>query len=197
MIFLFFGDSLTLGYGDGGGLGLAGRLALHGPAKRAEDTWYNMGVRANTSRHLLYRWRGEAGRRVSDEAPVRIALCAGTADAAQGIPSSESTGHLDTLLTDMASMAEVLLIGPPPVLRDDLRKHLDALERQFPSVAARHGATFVSSTALLNSDDAFRQSLQRGDGVHPDAEGYARWAEHLATQPETRRFLKLAGDDQQ
>lgn len=197
MIFLFFGDSLTLGYGDGGGLGLAGRLALHGPARRADDTWYNLGVRASTSRHLLYRWRGEAGRRVSGDTPVRIALCAGTADAAQDVPPNQTTEHPDTLLTDMASMAEVLLIGPPPVLRDGLRERLSELERQLPTVAARHGARFVSSAALLAPDEAFRLSLQRGDGVHPDADGYARWADCLADQPQTRRFLKPTGDDQQ
>ena len=58
-LFYFFGDSITLGVNDapaGGWVarlaGLAGEKGLPVPP----DTFYNLGVRKNTSRMILERW---------------------------------------------------------------------------------------------------------------------------------------------
>ena len=71
-IFHFFGDSVTLGVNDAPEGGWVARLAK----KAAEaglclppDTFYNMGVRKNSSRMILDRWEAEFKARVIDGVP--------------------------------------------------------------------------------------------------------------------------------
>ena len=59
----FIGDSFVNGTGDDACLGWAGRLCRDARAAGREVTYYNLGVRRNTSADIARRWRAEKRRR--------------------------------------------------------------------------------------------------------------------------------------
>ena len=91
-IFHFFGDSVTLGVNDAAAGGWVARLAGKAAAAGLSvppDTFYNMGVRRNSSRMILDRWEHEFKARTMDGVPSFLLFCFGTVDMAapKGTPN--------------------------------------------------------------------------------------------------------------
>lgn len=98
------------------------------------------------------------------------------------------TGLLDLVQGQMSPEGQVLLAGVPDLtafpalprpLRTVLGWHARALDLELRRLAARrHGVVHAPAPAL--GSDVFA-----GDGFHPNADAYARWAQHLAARYST------------
>lgn len=188
MQMIFIGDSLTAGYGDTEGLGWAGRLAVAAMRAGNDLTWYNLGIRANTSTDIRQRCGEELGRRTM-EGPMRTVLSMGAADIARGVPFETTDENARTLLDDLTQVGPVLLIGPPPALRDGYEPAAARLDELFSTLARERGIPYGSSLHLLRDRPGYLEGLKQGDGIHPDAAGYALWAELLLADPDIQRFI--------
>ena len=78
----FIGDSLVNGTGDEAALGWAGRLCAMTNASDIPVTYYNLGIRRNTSKDILLRWESECTLRLPDFCDGRIVLSCGVNDTA-------------------------------------------------------------------------------------------------------------------
>ena len=77
-LFHFFGDSVTLGVNDAPAGGWVARLAGKAAAAGLSvppDTFYNMGVRKNSSRMILERWEAEFRARTMEGVPSFLLFC--------------------------------------------------------------------------------------------------------------------------
>jgi lysophospholipase L1-like esterase len=63
----FVGDSFVNGTGDPECLGWTGRICALACQKGHDVTYYNLGVRRETSTDIATRWRDEVSRRLPEE----------------------------------------------------------------------------------------------------------------------------------
>ncbi|WP_316897080.1 GDSL-type esterase/lipase family protein [Pseudodesulfovibrio indicus] len=191
MTLFFLGDSLTLGCGDGDGLGWPGRLASAVMASGQDLTWYNLGVRANTTAKILARWSEEVERRVLPGQEIGLVFSFGVADVANDVDFADSLANAERILTGAAAMGPTLLVGPMPVADQARTERIAALSDGYGPVCARLGVPYVPVLGALRDSRAYVDALAENDTVHPSAKGYATLAELLLKTNAVRDFLGL------
>ncbi|MEF2231705.1 MAG: GDSL-type esterase/lipase family protein [Pseudodesulfovibrio sp.] len=191
MILCFFGDSLTLGYGDPAGLGWPGRVsgALHNGGR--DVTAYNLGIRRDSSMLIAGRWREEADRRAIEGDPLKLVFSFGVADMTNGVPRDETLAAAEALLTEARGLGDVLVVGPPPVLDEAKCARVADLSRAIAALCDFLGVPFVPTMDGLLADPIYIQALADGDTVHPTAAGYAAMARLILAAPEAAAFFEL------
>lgn len=171
-IFHFFGDSVTLGVNDAPAGGWVARLA--GRAMTAglsvpPDTFYNMGVRKNSSRMILDRWEAEFTARRIEGVPSFLLFCFGTVDMAApkgspNLPIGESAANARDILLKARTYGSTAMISAPPVTDTEHCRRLDSLCTAYASICSSIGVPFIDIFhPLLKSSYV----LDLSDGVHP------------------------------
>jgi lysophospholipase L1-like esterase len=191
MITFFIGDSLTLGCGDEAGLGWPGRLASAMMHAGQDLTWYNLGVRANTTTKIRDRWKDEVTRRFLPGQNTLLVFSFGVADVSNDVPAKTSFENAETILSGAKEVGPTLFIGPMPVADQEKNERIVQLSLGFESVCERLGVPHVPVAGFLRESNAYAMALEAYDNVHPAAEGYATLAEYLMQTHAVREFLGL------
>jgi len=183
----FVGDSFVNGTGDETALGWAGRLCAEAARRGQPVTYYNLGVRKNTSREILRRWASECAARLPDSCDARLVFSCGVNDTAiesgaPRVPLTESVANVAAMLRD-ASRYRTILVGPPPVDEAIQNQRIEALSQAYSREAARAGIPYVELFGPLANDHAYMKEISAGDGAHPRSPGYARIAGIIALSP--------------
>lgn len=76
----FTGDSIVNGTGDDDGLGWVGRIVAKLRAHGRDITYYNLGIRRDTSADVAARWRDEIERGLPPRFTRRLAFSFGAND---------------------------------------------------------------------------------------------------------------------
>lgn len=182
MILMFFGDSLVNGTGDPSCLGWPGRCCIDAWRNGAQVTYYNLGVRAESSRMVLKRWAKEYEPRVLRDLPIGLVFSYGVGDSAasQGerrVPLQESSKNTREILEDATDLGKVLFVGPPPVLDRGHTERIHETSREIHRVCTELGVPFLDVLPPLLKTESYTKDLEHGDGVHPGADGYFKLAE--------------------
>lgn len=179
---LFFGDSHTVGVGDPSGLGWVGRIVAATHTAEISLVACNLGVRGETSRDLMGRWRGQADGRAS-EVQTRMVLAIGANDTAEedGIPRVEPAESVETLAALLrqadAAALPTLVVGPAPVGDDQQMDRIAELSDRFAELCGQMGVPFVDVATRLRRSEAWRKEIAASDEAHPGATGYEELAQ--------------------
>lgn len=193
----FFGDSFVNGVGDPECLGWVGRLCANARRQGNDFTFYNLGIRRNTSADILGRWHQEASARIEPGEKGLLVFSFGTNDCAAGddgrarLPQNDRLKNARSILVDAPKSWPTLIVGPLPIADDDTaNKRLSDLSRQVGALARAHRVPYLDVFTSLSASDAWKRECEQGDGVHPGAAGYqmiadmveawAAWQEQLA-----------------
>jgi acyl-CoA thioesterase-1 len=174
----FFGDSFLNGTLDESYLGWPARVCATLPH---QVTHYNLGIRGNTSQDIEARWQDEAARRWKPGTESRLFFSFGTNDASlenglQRVPTGESVRSAWTILTRAKQTGPVLFMGPPAAeleARNEAFGRLQLLSQRYAELARELSIPYLDLFSLTRDSDAWHAAVRRGDGVHPDAAGYA------------------------
>jgi len=166
---VFFGDSLTAGYGlnDPAGESYPARIQEKIDAEKPGWRAVNAGLSGETTSGGL--------RRVDWilRQPVDIfVLALGGNDGLRGIDPSVSRTNLQQILERVRAkypQAKLVLAGMqmPPSMGADFAK---AFERMYPEIADKYGAVFVP---FLLEGVGGQLDLNQPDRIHPNARGHA------------------------
>lgn len=189
MIICYFGDSLTLGYGDESGLGWAGRLSSALREKGKDITSYNMGVRKDTSVQLQHRWKMEAMVRRMPGMDFKLVFSFGVADVMNNVSSEVSLAGCVAVLSQAKAMGDVLVVGPTPVNEQEKREEITTLSRMQAGLCKRLGIPFIPTIDAMHRSFVYGTALNDGDGIHPTASGYADLADHILKFSTAREFF--------
>ncbi|WP_205707111.1 GDSL-type esterase/lipase family protein [Kineococcus vitellinus] len=174
----FVGDSFVAGAGDPHHLGWAGRLAAHSHTSGQALTSYNLGVRRESSDHVLARWRTECTPRLPAGCRAGVVLSFGVNDTtieagALRTAPDVSAANLHTLLDQAHDAGWPVLVAGPPAVDDEAHNERTAVvDAAFADVCARHRVPYVSVLPALRTHPLWRRQVREGDGAHPGAEGY-------------------------
>ena len=178
----FFGDSFINGTGDSTALGWVGRACATQMAASHDLTIYNLGVRGNTTAQINQRWQAEAQARLDGVAPAqrRLIFSFGANDSAQDIPPQHTLAEAEGLLRTAQAYAHSLFIGPAPIADDAAAdRRIAFLCEDFAALAARLDLPYLPIHGFLRQHRSWMDEAGAGDGVHPNAGGYAALADFI------------------
>jgi len=176
------GDSLVAGVGDGQHLGWAGRLAVRASAAGRPLTYYNLGVRRQTSADIAARWEAECVQRLPADTDARVVFSFGVNDTAieDGrirVSERDSVANLIAMLERAAERGwAALVVAPPPNVDDEHNARTEALDAQFTEVCAAQDIPYVRVHQPLRQNATWMRACGEADGYHPGAAGYEEFA---------------------
>ena len=185
----FVGDSITNGTGDPEYLGWVGRVMQHERARRAELTSYNLGIRRDRSDQIRARWRAEVEARLPAEHEGRVVFAFGANDAVQEMAPAMTLGHAEAMLTEARARWPVFLVGPAPLAEDKARERVAALDGALGALCERLGVPYAPVFDGLIVTPLWLEEARSGDGAHPGAGGYSRFAEIVLASQAWRDWM--------
>jgi acyl-CoA thioesterase-1 len=166
-IVLFFGDSLTAGYGlEDASQAFPGVVQAKIDSAKLPYTVVNGGLSGETSAGGLSRidW-------LLKQQPLDIfVLELGANDGLRGLPVEDTEKNLQAIIDRVKAKypkAKLVMTGMqvPPNMGAD---YANGFKNIFPTLATKNGMTLVP---FLLQDVAGIRTLNQGDGIHPTAEG--------------------------
>lgn len=177
------GDSFVAGYGDETGRGWTSRLveAAAGAGLSVQPTV--AGIGGDTSEMILARWDEVDRRRTSFPTTAVIAEF-GVNDVMHvgGAERVDEQGTVAALrgMIERAPAGRFLVVGPPPVVWDEVNERIAARAAAIAAVCAETGVPFVPTFDALLAGGAWMREVAAGDGAHPGPHGYAQFADVVA-----------------
>ncbi|PCI60561.1 MAG: GDSL family lipase [Kordiimonadales bacterium] len=175
----FFGDSFTNGTGDDACLGWAGRVSASARARGQDLTYYNLGIRGDTSAEVVGRWHQEAEARINADDKGLLVFSFGTNDCALGedgrarLPQNDRLKNARAIIVAAPRAWPTLIVGPLPILGDlKANKRIADLSRQMGALSAAHRVPYLDLFKAMKDSDVWAAECEAGDGVHPGAKGY-------------------------
>lgn len=168
---VFFGDSLTAGYGVEVERAYPALVEENFRKHGIEAKIVNAGVSGDTTSGGLRRlpW-------LLKQKPSWVVVALGANDMLRGITPSEAEKNLGAIIAGIKrSGARAVLFGmrATPNLGAEYRKNYDAL---FARVAKREDVPFLD---FFISDVAGQSAFNQADGTHPTDEGHRRVADRV------------------
>lgn len=181
----FLGESFVNGTGDPEFLGWTGRICTHAQNRGYEITYYNLGVRAETSRYLQQRWQSEVSYRLPPGSDGRVIFSFGVNDCSwagkqQGIDVAESISNARKILSAAKQLYPVLMVGPPPcgdIDREQENQIIGNLSDRLAIICSEIEIPYLNVFADLVKSPIWLTEAKANDGAHPRAAGYAELAE--------------------
>lgn len=178
----FIGDSYISGIGDQAYLGWTGRLCNAAADRGYPVTYYNLGIRGDTSSNIEQRWLQEVTLRLPTGCSRGVVFSFGVNDTALEhgkpvMPLASSMISTRRIVNTAKLRYPILMIGPPPIADPERNLVIQELSAQFSLLCEELGVPYFDSFTPLNDSPSWHFALvEGGDGAHPNASGYAEWA---------------------
>ena len=181
----FVGDSYVHGTGDEDGLGWVGRLSAGARRAGHHITYYNLGVRRETSADIAHRWQAECAPRLPPTTENHVVFSFGANDVSlvdgrRRVAEEQSLAHLRAILAAATPVYRTLVVGPPPAADAGHNARLAQLSTRMHDLASGLGVPYVPTLPALVNDRVWCDEVRDHDGAHPRAGGYARLAALVA-----------------
>lgn len=181
----FVGDSFVNGTGDEAALGWTGRVCASVNHSGTPLTYYNLGIRRDTSLDILQRWQNECSRRLPANADGRIVFSFGVndtvfEDGAPRIAYDQSIANFRQILLD-SKMYKVLVVGPPPVSDAAQNERIRCLSEAYAQEAKLLEIPYIALFQPLINDHHHMVEIAGNDGSHPQGTGYGKMAGIVGT----------------
>ena len=178
----FVGDSFVNGTGDPACLGWTGRVCAALIEQGHSVTYYNLGVRRETSSDIATRWRQEVTPRLAPGTEARLVFSFGVNDTMpQGngrrVPHAESLANTERILRSARAVAPTLMVGPQPIADERQNVVTANLAQGMQVVCASVGVPFLEVFTPLHKSTVWMNEVRAGDGAHPSAAGYVEFAQ--------------------
>ena len=174
----FLGDSFTNGTGDPTYLGWTGRACA---AVEQPITYYNLGIRGNTSQQIEARWQMETNLRFPSGCDARTVFSFGTNDArieagAVLVETEASVAHAKRVLVRAKAQYPTLMIGPPPIEDRAMNVRIKEISLAYSDLCTEIDVPFLDAFTPLSENLIWMREVALVDGAHPAAAGYAELA---------------------
>ncbi len=177
----FIGDSFVNGTGDDDCLGWTGRVCSAARKAGHDLTFYNLGIRRDTSADIAARWRREAEARLPAEHDCRLVFSFGANDCTPGneadgrrVARERTLAHARDILGTARAWLPTLMVGPLPVCDDPAtNERIARLSKDMGRLCATLHVPYLEVFPLALSSPLWTLETRKGDGAHPNVGGYA------------------------
>ncbi|AFZ37694.1 lipolytic protein G-D-S-L family [Stanieria cyanosphaera PCC 7437] len=184
----FLGESFVNGTGDSTHLGWTGRLCVNLSQKSYAVTYYNLGIRRETSTELARRWQSEIVRRLPIYSDNRLVFSFGTNDTTLEnghlrVELTQSITNARQILTTAKQKYPVLMISPPPILDNEQNQRTQILAQHFAALCQELQIPYLDVLTTLSKSSVWMAEVETGDGAHPNQAGYTELASLVQNWP--------------
>jgi lysophospholipase L1-like esterase len=177
----FIGDSFVCGTCDPRCLGWTGRICAAACGQGHDITYYNLGIRGETSIDIETRWFADISSRLPHYCDGKIVFSFGVNDTAIAngktrVEFEKSLENTRYILNSAKEIFPVLMVGPPPVLDADRTLVIDNLSTEFAKICDELEVPYLDVCTPLQESEIWQKELAANDGSHPRAAGYAELA---------------------
>ena len=177
----FVGDSFANGTGDSACLGWAGRICAAAQREGHDLTYYNLGMRRDTTADIARRWSEEVIRRLPADCDGRVVFSFGVNDTAleQGRPRIELAASLSNARAILLAARErypILMVGPPPMPDLAHTQRIGTFSCRLVHLCDELDLAYLETCSPLQASDDWTREVVVNDGAHPRAAGYAALA---------------------
>ncbi len=192
----FVGESFVNGTGDRECLGWAGRICQDAFVKGFDITYYNLGVRRETSTELRKRWRREVSYRLPQECDGRIVFSFGTNDTTiengkTRVSRQDSITNLRDILSIAKDLYPVLVVSAPPIEDKEQNQRISELSKEFSKVCNQLNVPYLDIFSELIKSNIWMDEVKNYDGAHPRAAGYQVFAQIVQNWQGWLNLLKM------
>ncbi|MBD0386361.1 MAG: lipase [Nostoc sp. C3-bin3] len=181
----FVGDSFVNGTGDQECLGWTGRVCANANKKGYDITYYNLGIRRDTSTDIAKRWLQEVSLRLPKEYDGRVVFSFGLNDTTlengkTRVDLADSLKNAYEILSEAQKLYPVLMIGIAPYAEpeDSQRRNRNTdLCKQFALICNELNIPYLDVFSILGKSNIWINEARANDGVHPQAGGYTEFAQ--------------------
>ncbi|MBW4613235.1 MAG: lipase [Desmonostoc vinosum HA7617-LM4] len=181
----FVGDSFVNGTGDPECLGWAGRICANANKIGYDITYYNLGIRRDTTTDIAKRWLQEVILRLPQEYNGKIVFSFGLNDTTlengkTRVNFTDSIQNTHQILRLAKQLYPVLMIGPAPYQDQEdpeRRQRIISLAEKFALICQELSIPYLNIFPILEKSNIWINQAKANDGVHPKAEGYAEFAQ--------------------
>ncbi|WP_338257507.1 GDSL-type esterase/lipase family protein [Dictyobacter halimunensis] len=190
----FIGDSFVNGTGDPACLGWTGRVCAAAMSQGHEVTYYNLGIRRQTSLEIARRWRDESEARLPHGCDGRIVFSFGVNDTVleNGRPRLaplESLRYARETLRAARELRPTLMVGPPPMPDDEQNQRIASLSQHLALLCQELAIPYLDIFTPLLQIEEWREEALANDGAHPRAAGYSALAHLVQDWPAWRSWF--------
>ena len=177
----FIGDSFVNGTCDPDYLSWTGRVCLWSRKMGCDITYYNLGIRRETSADILVRWQAEVSCRLTLEEEGAMVFSFGVNDTTfekdkTRVSFEDSIENIRNILQEAKQRSPVLMVGPPPIADSEQNLRTSHLSRGFSSVCQQLNVPYLDVFTPLQTSRNWMSEVTANDGAHPGAAGYAELA---------------------
>jgi lysophospholipase L1-like esterase len=178
----FVGESFVNGTGDPECLGWTGRICVNANRKGYDITYYNLGVRRETSTELRHRWLREVSYRLPPEYDGRVVFSFGVNDTTiengkTCVAITESIENIQIILGEAKQLYPVLMVSPPPCGDREQNQIIANLSQEFAKVCHELNVPYLNVCSILEKSTVWLEEAINNDGAHPKAAGYTEFAQ--------------------
>jgi lysophospholipase L1-like esterase len=180
----FVGDSFVNGTGDPECLGWTGRACIGANKKGYDITYYNLGVRRETTEALKQRWLSEVTYRLPPEYNGRVVFSFGVNDTViengkTRVSLLNSILNTRQILSEARQLYPVLMVGTPPILDNDQNTRIAELSKYFARICKELSIPYLDIFPVLKQSTVWFDEVVAYDQAHPRAKGYQVLAEMI------------------
>ena len=173
----YVGDSFVNGTGDPTKLGWTGRLSESSQNNTLDITYYNLGIRRETSEDILKRWELECQLRLPKVSENKVVFSFGVNDTViengqRRVSLENSIENARTILLKASKQYDVIMIGMPPIDDDVQNKRIKELDSKYQELCSALNIPYLSTFKRLLHDKVWRDEVALNDGAHPRDKGY-------------------------
>jgi acyl-CoA thioesterase I len=184
----FVGDSFVNGTGDRTCLGWTGRVCAIAQASGHDITYYNLGIRRETSTDIKRRWQQEVALRLPDQQEGRLVFSFGvndtTIEADQcRVELHKSMQNAHDILSSAKQLFPTGMVGPPPIADAAQNARIAELSVQLAITCSALDIPYLEIFPTLITSTIWMKEVAEQDGAHPHATGYGELAELVQHWP--------------
>ncbi|MBF2064995.1 MAG: lipase [Calothrix sp. C42_A2020_038] len=173
----FVGESFVNGTGDPECLGWTGRVCVGANQKGYDVTYYNLGVRRETTEALKQRWYNEVTYRLPSEYNGRVVFSFGVNDTViesgkTRVSVVNSILNTRQILSEAKQLYPILMVGPPPMLDKDQNLRIAELSEYFSRICNSLNIPYLNVFPVLKQSTVWFDEVRAYDQAHPRAKGY-------------------------
>lgn len=192
----FVGESFVNGTGDRTHLGWTGRLCQTLSQRGDRVTYYNLGIRRETSTELLERWQQECDRRLPPGCHHRVVFSFGVNDTtvengSRRVALAQSLANARQILSVAQQLYPVLVVGPAAIADEAQNVRIHELSDHFAHACETLHIPYLDIFTPLSQSAIWMQEAAAGDGAHPDAAGYTALAQIVQAWPAWDTFMSF------
>ncbi len=180
----YVGDSFVNGTGDPTRLGWTGRVSASSQNNNLDITYYNLGIRRETSEDILKRWELECQLRLPKVSENKVVFSFGVNDTViedgqRRVSLENSIENARTILLKASKQYDVIMIGMPPINDDEQNKRIKELDSKYQELCNALNIPYLSTFNRLLHDKVWRDEVALNDGAHPRDKGYEILADFI------------------